>query len=132
MLNCFLHTLSLTLDEDFRPVSDGSYMYEIEFSENQQTRVALPIEIINDLAAEQDESFILSLSPGPDAATLNYQIPSSGRIVTVLITDNDRKSLCSQKSFNVSILNTPHPYSQVLRLDLTMQCTVSLKELIPQ
>ena len=48
-------------------------MYEIEFSENQQTRVALPIEIINDLAAEQDESFILSLSPGPDAATLNYQ-----------------------------------------------------------
>lgn len=90
---CTLCDLSLALDEDFRPLSGGHYVYEIEFTETQQTRVAQPIEIINDLLAEQNESFILSLSPGPDAASLNYQIPFSGRIVTVVITDDDRKSL---------------------------------------
>ena len=91
MFSIYSAILSLKLDEDFRPVSGGEYMYEIEFSQLQQTRVAHPIEIVNDLFAEQNESFILSLSPGPDAATLNYQIPSSGRIATVLITDEDRK-----------------------------------------
>ena len=77
--------------EDFHPVSGGLYVYEVQFSPDQQTMPAASIQIVNDLSAEENETFILSLTPGPDAALFNYRIPSSGRIATVLITDDDGK-----------------------------------------
>ena len=67
-------------------------MYAIQFRTDQQTVSADPIAIVDDFFAEENETFVLSLSPGPDAALFNYQILSSRKLVTVLITDNDSKS----------------------------------------
>ena len=75
--------------EDFRPVSGGQYSYEIQFTPEQQNMSALPIEIINDMSAEENETFVLSLTPGPDSALFNYEIQPSRSTTTVLIVDDD-------------------------------------------
>ena len=51
-----------------------------------------PIEIVDDFFAEENETFLLSISRRSDAHLFNYQIDASRELVTVLITDNDGKS----------------------------------------
>jgi len=67
-------------------VSGGQYSYEIELTPNQQVVPAAPIEIIDDTSVEENEIFVLSLTPEPHAAV---EIPENASIATVLIIDND-------------------------------------------
>ena len=75
--------------EDFRPVSGGEYSYEVQLTPYQQNTSAAPIEIISDMSAEENETFVLSLTPGPDSTFLNYVILPSRSTATVLIIDDD-------------------------------------------
>ena len=75
--------------EDFRPVSGGEYSYEVQLTPDQQNTSAAPIEIISDMSAEENETFVLSLTPGPDSTFFNYVILPSRSTATVLIIDDD-------------------------------------------
>ena len=88
-------------DEDFRPVSGGQYSYEIQLTPDQQTVPAAPFEIIDDMSVEENETFALSLTPGPDSAFFNYEIPSNVRIATVLIIDNDGQIFDSMRGISL-------------------------------
>ena len=67
-------------------------MYMIQLRADQQEVSVDPIEIVDDFFAEETETFLISLSPGPDRNLFNYQIDPSKDLVTVFITDNDGKS----------------------------------------
>ena len=66
-------------------------MYTIQLKADQEKVSIDPIEIIDDFFAEENETFFISLSPGPNRTFFNYQIQSGRELVTVLITDNDGK-----------------------------------------
>ena len=70
-------------------MSGGEYSYEIQFTPDQQNMSAAPIEIINDMSAEENETFVLSLILGPNATQFNYAIPRSRSTAAVLIIDDD-------------------------------------------
>ena len=67
-------------------------MYMIQLRTDQQEVSVDPIEIVDDFFAEENETFLISLSPGPDRNLFNYQIDNTKDLVTVIITDNDSKS----------------------------------------
>ena len=67
-------------------------MYMIQLRADQQEVSVDPIEIVDDLFAEENETFHISLSAGSDRFLFNYQIDTSKDLVTVVITDNDGKS----------------------------------------
>jgi len=41
------------------------------------------------MSAEENETFVLSLLPGPDATLFSYAISTDRRTTTVVITDDD-------------------------------------------
>ena len=81
-----LHT-----DEDVKLLSseDDKNMYIIKLEADQEKVSIDHIEIVDDFFPEENETFLISLSPGPDRTFYNYQIQSSRELITVLITDND-------------------------------------------
>ena len=91
----YLPTSSPTPDEDVKSLSseDDKYLYMIQLEADQEKVSIDPIEIVDDFFPEENETFLISLSPGPDRTLFNYQIQSGRELITVLITDNDGK-LC--------------------------------------
>ena len=71
-------------------------MYMIQLEPDQEKVPIDSIMIVDDSFAEENETFFISLSYGPNRNFFNYQINPDNDLVTVLITDNDGK-LCHIK-----------------------------------
>ena len=69
-------------------MSGSQYSYEIQLTPDQQTVPVAHIEIVDDVSVEENETFVLSLTPEPYAFV---EIPANVSIVTVFIIDNDGK-----------------------------------------
>ena len=69
-------------------MSGSQYSYEIQLTPDQETVPVAHIEIVDDVSVEENETFVLSLTPEPYAFV---EIPANVSIATVLIIDNDGK-----------------------------------------
>lgn len=73
---------------------NGSYSYSITLPPGEDYVLINPIDIIDDMDVEDNETFYIRVEAGPDGPSAGYAIALENMVATVTIIDNDESESC--------------------------------------